>query len=85
MTVTRSTDGDIRRPTPAPIWPPTIDPMASRITASQATGANTMNSTAATALMVTAIAFFRPLSRCRSSAMRMASRAMRMTPWPAPK
>ena len=62
-----------------------IDPAAIRPATDHEMWVVAMKNTPATALTERARAFFVPLSRWRSSSMKMASRAMRMTPWAAPK
>ena len=73
-TITRAATGaGSRRPKRAPSWPPTIEPTAISAATSQTTCAAKTNSTAATPLAIVASTFLTPLSRCRSSMMKMPS------------
>ena len=81
----RRTEADSRRPSRPPTWPPMIEPAAISPATDHAIWVLAMKTTPATALTVRAKAFLVPLRRWRSSSMKMASKAMRMTPWAAPK
>ena len=62
-----------------------MEPAAISPATDQAMWVVAMKNSPDTAFTMRASAFLVPLSRWRSSSMKMASRAMRMTPWAAPK
>jgi nitronate monooxygenase len=77
--------GGRRRPTLAPIWPPTTDPAAIRSAGPQATWVTAMNTSAATRLTSPDSRFLAALMRCSPSSRPRPRRAISSTPWAAPK
>ena len=82
---TRSTAAGSRRPTVAPIWPPTTDPTAIRATTSQSTSATAMNSRPATALTIAASTFLMALWPLQAVVDPDPEDRHQQTPWAAPK